>query len=67
MSSQREILAAVLLATMVVLGGIAQDWTPTSAPPFNWGCLASSADGRTLVAGDYTSSQIVVSTNFGST
>src|SRR5215470_10279805 len=28
---------------MVLSLAIGQDWTPTSAPQFNWGCLASSA------------------------
>src|SRR5678810_1240517 len=67
MRPHREVLAGVVLPTMVVLRALAQDWTPTSAPPFNWGCLASSADGRKLIVGSSFYSQIYVSTNFGST
>jgi photosystem II stability/assembly factor-like uncharacterized protein len=67
MRSQREILASVLLASMVASVAIAQEWTPTSAPAYNWSCLASSADGRKLVVGNYSGGQIYVSTNFGST
>jgi photosystem II stability/assembly factor-like uncharacterized protein len=29
----------------------AQSWTPTSAPITNWTCVASSADGKKLIAG----------------
>jgi len=67
MSLHREVLAAVLVATMAVSVAFAQDWTPFSVPPGNWGCLASSADGRKLVGADYWNDQVFVSTNFGST
>src|SRR5215475_2703722 len=67
MSSYREVLVAVLLATKLASAAIGQEWTPTSAPAFNWGCLASSADGRKLVVGDYFYNRLYVSTNFGST
>src|ERR1700688_4033529 len=65
MISQRKILASVLLATMLASVAIAQDWTPTLAPLFSWGCLAASGDGRTLFAG--SDRLIYSSTNYGDT
>lgn len=50
---------------MAAFLGLAQDWTPTSAPSLNWSCLASSADGGRLFGGDYL--HIYTSTNFGNT
>src|SRR5262245_21950824 len=66
MSSQGKILASVLLATMLASVAIAQDWTPTLAPPLNWQCLAASGDGRTLFAGE-DGGLIYSSTNSGGT
>src|SRR6516164_5374585 len=67
MSSDGKILESVLLAAMLSSVAIGQDWTATSAPELSWKCLASSADGRKLVVGDYVYNPIYVSTNFGST
>lgn len=54
---------ALLMAAQVAL---AQTWTRTSAPTNWWQCIASSADGSKLVAGQWTGG-IYVSTNSGTT
>lgn len=46
--------------------GLAQNWTPTSAPSTNWISVASSADGTKLVAA-VTGGAIYSSTNSGET
>jgi len=66
MSSRRRILVAAFLTTLIGSQSLGQDWTPTSAAPLNWRCLASSADGRRLIAG-VCPGLIYSSTNFGST
>jgi len=53
----------LLVVNQVVL---AQEWTPTSAPSNWWRCIASSADGSKLVAGQWPGG-IYVSTNSGAT
>lgn len=45
---------------------VAQTWTPTDAPSNSWVAVASSADGRILVAGT-AATAIYTSTNFGAT
>jgi len=46
-------LLLVLLTNLLSLRGqlLAQTWTQTSAPVTNWGCIAASANGNTLIAG----------------
>src|SRR5438093_2991680 len=43
-------LAALLLLTIPAAPGIAQTWTPTSAPSNFWVSVCSSADGTRLAA-----------------
>ena len=45
---------------------LAEQWTQTSAPTNYWQCIASSADGSKLVAGQW-SGGVYVSTNSGGT
>jgi hypothetical protein len=50
----------------IILPASAQTWTQTSAPGTNWQCIASSADGKTLVAA-VQDGEIYASTNSGVT
>lgn len=66
MNSHQNLLAIVGLAATSVSSTFAQDWTLTSAPPLDWRCIASSADGRRLAAAP-NGGLIYLSTNSGTT
>src|SRR6266568_5024018 len=53
MKTQRLLVTASVLNSLFCAAypACAQTWTQTSAPITNWGCIAASATGRTLVAG----------------
>jgi len=66
-SSRRIVLAVVLMQYGPFLGLInAQGWTPTSSPVLVWQSIASSADGRLLLAAPSTG-PLYISTNSGGT
>src|SRR5262245_11203141 len=58
MKTQQLITACALpvIAGLLTVGngGLAQSWSPTSAPNRHWTWIASSADGNELVAVAYT-------------
>ena len=60
------VLAPGLSILIVTQTTLARQWTQTSAPTNYWQCIAISADGSKLVAGQYPGG-IYVSTNSGGT
>lgn len=58
------LMPAMLMATALVAP--AQTWTKTGAPSNSWTCIASSANGSKLAAGQWPGA-IYVSTNSGTT
>src|SRR5438445_13624420 len=46
------VVGASRVLVLVVSSAVAQTWTQTSAPSTNWIAVASSADGRKLVAAE---------------
>jgi photosystem II stability/assembly factor-like uncharacterized protein len=67
-NSSYLLVATAVIAGLFTLGncGLAQSWSPTSAPERHWTCVASSADGSKLVAVTYTNG-IYTSTDSGAT
>jgi hypothetical protein len=62
---QKSFLAAVVFFVAAQIA-VSQNWTLTSAGTNDWLCVASSANGNTLIAGQYLGG-IEVSTNAGAT
>lgn len=62
----KKFLLVVAYLAIVMDISIAQTWTPTGAATNSWQCIASSADGSRLIAGQYAGS-IEISTNGGAT
>ena len=64
---KKTLLAAWLLfAAAAPIGLFAQTWNLTNSGTNNWESIASSADGSTLIAGQWTG-DVAVSTNAGAT
>ena len=63
---KKPLLAAVVLIVTAQVGLFAQTWNLTGAGTNDWECIASSADGNTLIAGQWPGA-VAVSTNAGAT